>query len=46
MSNRHYYQGEGGKLRMGVGWWLVIMSVTSLGLWWTMIYMAISWLWK
>jgi hypothetical protein len=46
MSHCYYYQSEGGKLRLGVGFLLVILTVASLGLWWAIISMAISWLWK
>ncbi len=46
MSKGSYYQSDGEKPSIGVGWLFSILVVTSLGLWWAIIYMAISWLWK
>ena len=42
----HHPQSVGGKLRLGVGFLLVILAVASLGLWWAILSMALSWLWK
>jgi len=46
MSKRYGYQREGETPLMSVEWLFYILAVPSLMLWWAIIYLAISWLWK
>jgi hypothetical protein len=42
MKTRDGYQSEGEELSMGLAWLASILIVTGLGLWWVIIFMAIS----
>jgi hypothetical protein len=45
MDKLYYDQREGEKPSMGVERWFIPLSVAILSLWWSALYMGISWLW-
>jgi hypothetical protein len=46
MDKEYGDQNAGVHLSRKEVWWIGILSVTSLGLWWAILSMALSWVWE